>query len=107
MANDLVKYLNDDNFADAIASGPVFVDFYADWCGPCKMMTPILKELAEDFKDKLVIAKLDIDVCQQTTASYGVTSIPTYILFIGGEPVWRGVGVKSADALKQEILKHL
>jgi thioredoxin 1 len=107
MAADLIKYLNEDNFANETASGVVLIDFYADWCGPCRMMTPILEELATKYKDKVTIAKLDIETGQRKATDHGVTSIPTLIILVNGQQVWKGVGVKRADVLEQEILKHL
>ena len=71
---------------------PVLVDFYADWCGPCKMAEPILEELSENYKGKLVLVKINVDENQQTAGKFGVMSIPTTILFKDGSEVGRQVG---------------
>lgn len=98
-----IKYLNDANFQEEINQGVTLVDFYADWCGPCKMIAPIVEELAMELNGKAKIAKLDIDSSQETTSNMGVTSIPTLILFKGGKEVQRVVGIKDKEALKSMI----
>ncbi len=107
MASELIKHLDDENFTTTVAKGLTLVDFYADWCGPCRMMTPILEDVAKEMKESLLIGKLDIDVSQKTTTNFGVTSIPTIILFKDGREVKRVVGVKDAKALKQMITAEL
>ena len=102
-----VKYLNDDNFNETISLGVTLVDFYADWCGPCRMITPIIEELAEELHDKANIAKLDIETSQKTTSSLQITSIPTLILFKNGEEVTRVVGVKDKETLSQLVTSNL
>jgi thioredoxin 1 len=102
-----LKYLNDENFTQEIASGVTLVDFYADWCGPCRMMEPVIEELASEMEGRANIAKLDIESAQQTTSTFNVTSIPTIILFKDGEEVERFIGVKSKEDLNRFISKHL
>jgi thioredoxin 1 len=104
---DKIKYLNDENFQEIISKGVTLVDFYADWCGPCRMIAPIIEELAEDLKGKATIAKLDIESAQATTANFQVTSIPTIILFKDGKEVKRIVGLRDKDALKSLITAEL
>ena len=100
--------LSDDAFAKALASDqPVLVDFWAEWCGPCRMLTPIVKNLANDYDGKAVITKMDIDSNPATPGRYGVRSIPTVMIFKGGEVVERFVGVKPEAVLKSALEKHL
>jgi thioredoxin 1 len=72
---------------------PVLVDFYAEWCGPCKMMTPILKEVKETLKERVSIIKIDVDKNQAIAAKYQVRGVPTMLLFIDGKQVWRQSGI--------------
>ncbi|MEX1012918.1 MAG: thioredoxin [Waddliaceae bacterium] len=98
MAENL-KYLNDNNFDEEIASGITIVDFYADWCGPCRMMEPVMEELASSLEE-VKVAKFDIESSQAKPAALGVTSIPTIIIFKDGNEEKRIVGVKDAEELK-------
>jgi thioredoxin 1 len=102
-----VQYLNDDNFDDEISSGVTLVDFYADWCGPCRMIAPIIEELSGELDGKAKIAKLDIESAQKVTSNYGVTSIPTLVLFKDGKEVDRVVGVKGKEELKGLVEQQL
>lgn len=101
--SDLIKLLNDDNFDSGVAQGVVLVDFYADWCGPCRMLTPIVEELAKEMSGKVTIAKVDTDQSVDVAARHEVTSIPTLILFKDGQVIKRIVGLKDLDALRQMI----
>ena len=80
----MVEYANKDNFSDLIREGLVLVDFYADWCGPCKMLGPVLDNLAEELKGKVKIVKVNVDELSEIAQEYGVMSIPTLILFNNG-----------------------
>lgn len=93
--------LTDSNFEEEIkkATLPVLVDFSADWCGPCKMMAPNIDALDAEMKDKVVVAKLDVDTSSQTAAKFGVMSIPTTIIFKGGVEAKRMVGYQDKDTL--------
>ena len=94
--------------SDVIKSGtPVLVDFWATWCGPCKMIAPVLEELAGEKAGELTVAKLDVDANPETARSFNVVSIPTLILFKNGEPVKRIVGAKGKAALLREIADEL
>lgn len=86
---------------------PTLVDFYATWCGPCKMQAPILDKVKEKVGDTANIIKIDIDRNEQIAARYRVMSVPTIILFKDGEPVWRTVGVQQMDLLVAKIKEHI
>ena len=93
-----------DEFNKIIGSSvPTLVDFFATWCGPCKMQSPILEEVKSRIGDKGTILKIDIDRNAELAARYRVQSVPTLILFKNGEPVWRTVGVQQADLLEGKI----
>jgi len=96
-----IVYLTDDSFEDEVvkAEGPVLVDYWADWCGPCKMIAPILDEIAEDYKDKIKIAKLNIDENPGTPPKYGIRGIPTLMLFKDGNVEATKVGAVSKSQL--------
>ena len=78
---------------------PVLVDFYADWCGPCKSMAPILKQLKSELKDKISIIKINVDTNQALAAKYQVQGVPTFMVFKQGKQVWRESGVRQASEL--------
>jgi thioredoxin 1 len=89
------------------SSTPVLVDFWATWCGPCKMVAPVLEEIAKEKTGDLRVVKLDVDANPETARDFQVVSIPTLILFKGGEPVKRIVGAKGKAALLREIAEHV
>ena len=95
-----IVHLNDESLPSAIANGTVLVDFSAEWCGPCKMLSPILESLATEVRDRATIAKIDVDESQKAAAHYDITSVPTLILFVDGEEKFRTVGLKDIDTLK-------
>ncbi|MBC8206418.1 MAG: thioredoxin [Kiritimatiellaeota bacterium] len=101
--SDNVKELTVDNFKETIASGTVLVDFWAPWCGPCKMQAPILDKVAEQIGDKAVIAKVNVDEAAPLAAEYGVRSIPTLILFKDGKKVQDFIGVQQEPALIEAL----
>jgi thioredoxin 1 len=100
-----IQQLSDTNFQAQVKNGVVLVDFWASWCMPCKMMAPVLNETAEGIGSTAKIAKLDVDANHESSAKYGVRSIPTLILFKNGKEVNRFVGVKTKDFLLKEISK--
>ena len=85
---------------------PVLVDFFAEWCGPCKMMPPILRELKGKIGDEAIIVKVDVDINQSVAAEYQIRSVPTLMLFKAGKPLWRKSGVLSAGELEKVIRQY-
>jgi len=103
-----LKIVNDmGSFNEIInSSTPVLVDFYADWCAPCKMMAPILHQVSKDMEGKVKVIKVDVDKNEDAARKYQIRSIPTMILFKNGKAVWQGVGVMQADQIKAIIEKN-
>jgi len=96
--------LNDYNFDEAIKGDkPVLVDFWGEWCGPCKMIGPVVEELAGDYEGKAVVAKLNVDENPQVTARFGVRSIPTLLVFKNGQVVDKQVGAVPKSVLAQKL----
>jgi thioredoxin 1 len=108
MAGNTIK-VTDSSFADDVLSSDklVLVDFWATWCGPCRMVAPVLEEIAAEHPDTITIAKLDIDENPTTAQNFQVMSIPTMILFKGGEPVKQIVGAKPKAALLADLADYL
>jgi len=102
-----VKELTDATFLDATASGVTLVDFWAPWCGPCRMQGPIIEQLAAEIGDKALVAKINIDEHTAAATTYGVRSIPTLMLFKDGKLVKQYVGVQNKDVLTAAINEQL
>lgn len=100
--------ITDDDFEETIEDYPlILVDFWADWCGPCKMMEPILKELASEYQGDLVVGKLNVDDNSTVPNQFQVSSIPTMVLFKEGEPVERMVGAMQKEQLAQKVDEYI
>ena len=95
--------LNKDNFEQSISSGVALVDFWAEWCGPCKMQLPIIEEFSSEMEGKAIIGKVNVDEELELAQSFGIQSIPTLILFKDGKPVKKLVGLHSKESLYEEV----
>ena len=101
--------VDDSNFQNEVLSSdkPVLVDFWAIWCGPCKMIAPIVEELAKDYDGKLKVAKMDVDANPRTAMQFGIRSIPTLMIFKGGQVVEQIIGAVPKRHLLDKIIPHL
>ena len=99
----------DENFTTEILENekPVLVDFWAEWCGPCRMMSPVIETISDKYSNALSVYKLDADNNQQSAVNYQITGLPCCIIFKGGEEVTRIIGFRSEDALVDELKKHI
>ena len=95
--------LNKDNFEKSIANGVALVDFWAEWCGPCKMQLPIIEEFSGEMEGKATVGKVNVDEELELAQSFGIQSIPTLILFKDGKPVKKLVGLHSKESLYEEV----
>jgi thioredoxin 1 len=101
--SEIIKKLNDSNFKKQISAGINVVDFWAEWCGPCKMMSPVLNKVANETKGTATICKVNVDHAKQTAAKFNIKSIPTIIIFKYGKEVKRIVGVKTKEHILEQI----
>jgi thioredoxin 1 len=101
----MAEHVNDQNFATEVLQSniPVLVDFYAEWCGPCKMMAPVIDELATEYAGKVKIVKVDVDANQQTAGQFQVMSIPTLFVFKNGDVVDQMIGFQDKGVLKGKL----
>jgi len=106
MAETMVTF-TDENFAEAALRNPlpVIVDLWAEWCGPCRMLTPIIDEIAKEMSGSIIVGKLNVDECPKTAARYGVSSIPTLLFIKGGEVVEQHTGLLGKKPLSDKIRK--
>ncbi len=104
-----IVHINKENFDEIIVNGdkPVLADFFATWCGPCKMLSPILEQIEQEMSDKIVVAKIDIDECMDIAQEYGIMSVPTMILFQGGAETARAVGFRQKSQIEDMISSKL
>lgn len=105
MAHDSIVNLNDTNFSDTVEKqgGPILVDFWAEWCMPCRALAPVIDELAQEFKGSIRFAKVNVDDCQEVPAKFGIKGIPTLILFNQGKKVNELVGNQAKEKIKMML----
>lgn len=109
MASDLIVELDSKNFDEKVlrAEGLTLVDFWAPWCGPCRMVGPILEQIAQEMQGQVRIVKVNVDDSPDLAKRYGIMSIPTMMLFKGGEALFTEVGVRPKPAIVADIKKHM
>ena len=109
MANDNIIHIGSEEAFDKIITSdvPVLVDFWATWCGPCRMIAPIVEEIAAQYADKVIVAKVDVDEQGELAQRYRIMNIPTLLLFKGGEIVDKAIGARPKAALEQMLNKAL
>lgn len=103
----MVKVIGDSNFSEEIKDGVVVVDFYADWCGPCKMIAPVMEELSNEMDGKVKFCKVNVDNNQRISQEYGITNIPSILFFKDGQKVEMQVGFVPKNVLEQKINSFL
>jgi len=109
VASENIQVLDGASFKEFVTSAknPVLVDFWAPWCGPCKMIAPVVEEIAAEYAGKLQVAKLNVDENQKTASDFQVSSIPTLIMFKNGQELERAIGFKTKGDLKKFVDKYL
>ena len=109
MASDLVLEVTEQNFQTEVTASPrpVLVDFWAEWCGPCKMIAPVVSQLAADYQGRVKVGKVNVDNAQNLAAQFNITAIPTLLIFKGGQVIEQIVGAKSLKDMKASLDRAL